>query len=817
MQPKLAKSLLALQILQGNLIDMNNIVLLQTQINDVMPLDSKSNSIGFGEQGKTNSVFNEILNDLLAENNIDGEVKNINQETVLKELTSNEIPFANRLDYEQHIELIIPKRSTIDNVIADQSDVNQSFAPKELTTSTNENAKINLTNTEKEILIDEYKKSEIQINETKENHINNANADKTSENPIEQVVKIQDERINYVDIQPAVVTNNVIKTSDKADDIEQVKIKSNPVIMDNQKMIDRADEPREKEVNIFIDKPNESQSENTETQTKDKPIEQIVNIQDERINYVDIQPTIVTNNVITTSDKTDDIEQVKIKSNPVIMDNQEMTDRADELKEQEVNILIDKPNESQSENTETQTKDKPIEQSVKIQDERINYVDIQPTIVTNNIITTSEKTDDTDQVKIKSNPVVMDNQKMTDRADELKEQEVNILIDKPNESQSENTETQTKDKPIEQIANTDNNKIFISYNKTNQNEQVITKNNDSKHKLFNYTEIATQNIDNDNFEIPLRLDLQQREDIKLSVDKPQSPTNTNLNTMSETFKELNISSINYYKPNNIKNERINDKTDNSIIYLNIQQLDTNSKQNVKPNITLGNIQTIKFFADQRQGKTAFVAETIPRIENKLENITTTSSDNRENGKANPEAFFKNIETPTQKIVNEPVFMVQKIENGTVQKDVDIKSKILELPEKVVEYIKTIKSYNDLKPHSVVIHLDPPNLGKIRLKVMMNNNNIRAEMNIANSITKEMIEAQLPEIRKGLMQHNIQLSEFNVMLDNNNPRHNQSLSQQEKWSTQTWLYDRNNGNKGNEEQKRRYMRFINNNSLVDLLT
>ncbi|HGE71376.1 TPA: flagellar hook-length control protein FliK, partial [Candidatus Poribacteria bacterium] len=464
-----------------------------------------------------------------------------------------------------------------------------------------------------------------------------------------------------------------------------------------------------------------------------------------------------------------------------------------------------------------QTKDKPIEQSVKIQDERINYVDIQPTIVTNNVIKTSDKIDDIDQVKIKSNPVIMDNQKMTDRADELKEQEVNVLIDKPNESQSENTETQTKDKPIEQIANTDNNKIFISYNKTNQNEQVITKNNDSKHKLFNYTEIATQNIDNDNFEIPLRLDLQQREDIKLSVDKPQSPTNTNPNTMSETFKELNISSINYYKPNNIKNERINDKTDNSIIDLNIQQLDTNSKQNVKPNITLGNIQTIKFLADQRQGKTAFVAETIPRIENKLENITTTSSDNKENGKANPEAFFKNIETPTQKIVNEPVFMVQKIDNGTVQKDVDIKSKILELPEKVVEYIKTIKSYNDLKPHSVVIHLDPPNLGKIRLKVMMNNNNIRAEMNIANSITKEMIEAQLPEIRKGLMQHNIQLSEFNVMLDNNNPRHNQSLSQQEKWSTQTWLYDRNNGNKGNEEQKRRYMRFINNNSLVDLLT
>ncbi|HGE69602.1 TPA: hypothetical protein ENX78_02125, partial [Candidatus Poribacteria bacterium] len=80
---------------------MNNIVLLQTQINDVMPLDSKSNNIGFGKQGKTNSVFNEILNDLLAENNIDGEVKNINQETVLKELTSNEIPFANRLDYER--------------------------------------------------------------------------------------------------------------------------------------------------------------------------------------------------------------------------------------------------------------------------------------------------------------------------------------------------------------------------------------------------------------------------------------------------------------------------------------------------------------------------------------------------------------------------------------------------------------------------------------------------------------------------------------------------------------------------------------------
>ncbi|MGB9598204.1 MAG: flagellar hook-length control protein FliK, partial [Candidatus Poribacteria bacterium] len=167
--------------------------------------------------------------------------------------------------------------------------------------------------------------------------------------------------------------------------------------------------------------------------------------------------------------------------------------------------------------------------------------------------------------------------------------------------------------------------------------------------------------------------------------------------------------------------------------------------------------------------------------------------------------------------SENIFTVQKIENKTVYEDVEINSKILELPEKIVEYVKMIKS-NDMKTHSVIIHLDPPNLGKIKLKVLMEANKVRAEMNIANSITKEIIEAQLPDIRRSLMQYNIHLSEFNVILDNNNPKNSsQNLLQQEKWSTQTWLYDRNNENKGNEEQKRRYARFISSNSLVDLLT
>ena len=97
----------------------------------------------------------------------------------------------------------------------------------------------------------------------------------------------------------------------------------------------------------------------------------------------------------------------------------------------------------------------------------------------------------------------------------------------------------------------------------------------------------------------------------------------------------------------------------------------------------------------------------------------------------------------------------------------------------------------------------------------------AEMSVASYATKQIIETQLPDIRRSLMQYDLQISGFNVTLNNDSSKldsYNPNSSQQGKWSSESWNNNRGDkNNNNNHENTKRYMRYVNNESMVDILT
>jgi flagellar hook-length control protein FliK len=184
----------------------------------------------------------------------------------------------------------------------------------------------------------------------------------------------------------------------------------------------------------------------------------------------------------------------------------------------------------------------------------------------------------------------------------------------------------------------------------------------------------------------------------------------------------------------------------------------------------------------------------------------------------PEKF----DIPVSRVNNESVLMSHKtdIKNIPTTAKSEMTSTVVELPDKIAEYVNAVKSYNT-KPHSVTIQLEPAHLGKIRLEVFLKDDRIMVEMSVSRLVTKEMIDAQLPDIRKSLMQSDVQVSGFNVTLDNGSSKfnsYNPNTSQQNKWISESWNNNRGDEqNNDNHENAKRYMRYVNNESMVDILT
>jgi hypothetical protein len=178
-----------------------------------------------------------------------------------------------------------------------------------------------------------------------------------------------------------------------------------------------------------------------------------------------------------------------------------------------------------------------------------------------------------------------------------------------------------------------------------------------------------------------------------------------------------------------------------------------------------------------------------------------------------------FDIPLSRVNNDFVTTQINIKNIPVIDKNEMTSKVVELPDKITQYISTVK--NDTKPQSVMIQLEPANLGKIKLKVSVKDNRLMVEMSVASFATKEIIEVQLPDIKRSLMQYDLQVSGFNVTLDNGSSKfgsYNPNSSQQGKWSSESWGNNRGDENNNNShENTKRYMGYVNNESMVDILT
>ncbi|MGB9595379.1 MAG: hypothetical protein ACPL7B_03780, partial [Candidatus Poribacteria bacterium] len=315
---------------------MNNITLLQTQIIDVKTLECPSNTIDIGlmDNGKNNSIFNEILNNLLVENNIDNEIKNINQDPTTKNPMPNKSPILNISDlkFGQDAGPITTIKTEIDSFVDGQSKINQAFMSKALTPIINENL-TKIEKTESKITIANTENPEPKNIDRTNKDANFIGNEITTTLPLAEDIWIEkidhkdnqyinnnnqlSRTLGYIDTQPPVITNNEtifqndeIKTieitqnlydRDKellpSNNIEQTKPEAITIVKDDSKTkaIDKKDmEFTEKEITITPaltnDRPKEDQGKDINiNQIVDRPSKQTEDIWIEKIDHKDNQ------------------------------------------------------------------------------------------------------------------------------------------------------------------------------------------------------------------------------------------------------------------------------------------------------------------------------------------------------------------------------------------------------------------------------------------------------------------------------------------------------------------------------------------------
>jgi len=104
----------------------------------------------------------------------------------------------------------------------------------------------------------------------------------------------------------------------------------------------------------------------------------------------------------------------------------------------------------------------------------------------------------------------------------------------------------------------------------------------------------------------------------------------------------------------------------------------------------------------------------------------------------------------------------EVPNLGANETVDMTSSLHELPDRISMYVDNLA--NDNGSSSIVIQLEPKNLGKIRFRVSLKGDKITAKLSVDSLETKEMIELQLPGIKQSLTQHEVEVVELSVSVD-----------------------------------------------------
>ncbi|WEM41617.1 flagellar hook-length control protein FliK [Photobacterium sp. DA100] len=79
---------------------------------------------------------------------------------------------------------------------------------------------------------------------------------------------------------------------------------------------------------------------------------------------------------------------------------------------------------------------------------------------------------------------------------------------------------------------------------------------------------------------------------------------------------------------------------------------------------------------------------------------------------------------------------------------------------------------------VDIRLDPPELGKLQIKLSMNNDQASVQITVANQQSRDLVEQAMPRLRELLQQQGLQLAQSTVQQDSSrSPQHNSQPGQQ----------------------------------------
>jgi len=143
------------------------------------------------------------------------------------------------------------------------------------------------------------------------------------------------------------------------------------------------------------------------------------------------------------------------------------------------------------------------------------------------------------------------------------------------------------------------------------------------------------------------------------------------------------------------------------------------------------------------------------------------------------------------------------------------SSLPELPGKISAYVNNMTDGQS----SILIQLEPSNLGKIRFRVSLRENKISAELSVDRLATKGIIEAQLPDIRRSLTEQRIEISSLSVSLENSSPwqdsRHS-GLSHNSSKGAQGSAGSFYRQGEEHRSDRQRYVRYTRSDALVDIL-
>lgn len=98
-----------------------------------------------------------------------------------------------------------------------------------------------------------------------------------------------------------------------------------------------------------------------------------------------------------------------------------------------------------------------------------------------------------------------------------------------------------------------------------------------------------------------------------------------------------------------------------------------------------------------------------------------------------------------------------------------------------EQIFTIKRHG---PSSLEVFLEPEGLGKLNIELKMTDHHLHAQIMVNDSIGKELIENNLPQLLSELGKEGLQIGEFSVSLKNQGREQNQNQLIQTEYRVQS---------------------------------